>query len=235
MSTDEPRGTLPSRVQHPQNPDPQEPPAQPSALDPLARGERNRLHRLGYKNEHIVGLGLAQARRIIQLQIPRIKDEAASALPPSGHSQAAAAYSDERVDDIRGPEPTAGLEILIDEFTQRCIDGDSPLDAVINECQAAYPNDVIRLVDPTLPPVAGTQFQQIHRTNGDAVTVGQLFAQRMPRDVYQKSYVVPNQRLSEEMSGQRASEQERRLNLAESRYVPLEGEGLKFDRNLERL
>lgn len=205
--------------------------------DALNKRELAALHLLGYKNTDLAAMPLSEARRMLEVkrrketaQPERAAPVAQPAVQAPGFEKAAAVYSDQRLAETLAPEPTDGLEIRMDEFTQKCVAGNDPLDATIIECEAAYPDCVVRLFDPTLSEPAGTKWQTIYRVNGHAVEIGRLIAKRMPKDVYHTSYVLPNQQRSETMSGQRRpvseGDSDAPLPAAQALLVPLEGEGL---------
>lgn len=199
---------------------------------PLTPQESKKLNFLGYGKDHIAELAPERAREIIFSKSYRPGSKAfnnaqpaSMRVPDSATDEAIAARNESR-------RASSGIDILVDEYTQRCVAGDSPLDATLLECQEVFPNDVIRLINPDLPPVAGPQFQPIKRKDGTQVEVGGMFAARLPKDLYEEAYRKPNLERSHQMTGQvTRNKEDADVQLApeDMRYAPTEGKGLRTE------
>jgi hypothetical protein len=202
----------------------------PEEVAPLTAPESKKLNLLGYGKDHIAQLSPDRARAIIANKSLRPGSRAYNNAQP-----AALRVSDSQTDEAikernTGKPAPSGIDILVDEYTQKCVKGDSPLDAVLNELQEAFPDDVVRLINPDLPPVAGPALQIVHRQNGERVEVGGLVGARIPRDIYEEAYVKPNNLRSRQMTGEVSNNQREdgdvRLSGEDARLAPTEGKGL---------
>lgn len=215
--------------------------------NPLTATELAALDLLGYQAEHIAPLTPVAARDLILNKVTRPGSRAHNI---AAGSPLPDAYTDEAIAAANATRPVAsGVEIRVDEYTHKLVRGDDPLDALINECQDVYPNDVIRLINPTLPQPAGQQFQQIYSTDGKAMGTADLLAMRMPKDVYQEAYVKPNLKRSAQQMGAitqaeaighetgGAVEQSGGAAVAptERHYAPVSGKGLTIAPSLANL
>lgn len=170
--------------------------APPSAAR-LSQGELTQLYSLGYKAIDIVGVGVFELRRIISARIKKTDDVE---LPLDGVREAEY-YAPEAIAERQAGKPLAVVDVRLDEYTQRCIAGDDPLDAEILEVQQIYQNDVVRLVNPDLPPAAGPQFQQVYTKDGKARGAAGLMTQRIPKEIYDEAFRKPNLKRSRELTG----------------------------------
>lgn len=199
----------------------------------LTKQEISKLAALGYTKEHYGALPNSRAREIIAQKIYRPGSRAFNnAQPPD--MRVSDSQTDDAIQERNADKPaSSGIDIIVDEYTQRCVKGDSPLDATINECQEVFPNDVIRMINPDLPPVAGPVFQPIRRKSGEVITEGGLVAARMPRDVYEEAFVAPNNQRSRQMTGEISKNTREdgdvQLSQQDAHLAPTEGRGLRTE------
>lgn len=173
----------------------------PSKANRLTQGELNTLHSLGWKKDDMIGMGAFELRDIIRAKLKKADYDALPA--PEDGAREAEHYAPEAIAERQAGRlmATEGFDVRLDDYTQRCIAGNDPLDAEILEVQQVYPNDVIRLVNPDLPPSAGPQFQQVYTKEGKARGAAGLMTQRMPKDIYDEAFRGPNLKRSRELTG----------------------------------
>lgn len=238
MSNKERRGTPPKRGNQ-SNHQQTAAEAQPAA-DSLSKGERNRLHALGYKNEHIESLSLDGARQIIAQKTPRAGSKAHLDSLPAGF-QPPASLGDEAiaVRDEKRVQPS-GVVVTLDEYTGRLVAGDNPIDSVLLDLEARFPGRRFRAINPDLPPPPGPQFQPVFDAQGKKVTVADLEIGFMPEQVYQDFYVKQNAKRSAQMMGEITDTRPKSGDTAsgdtsvapgERAYAPVEGKGLTIQPN----
>lgn len=191
----------------------------------LNRADKNRLYRLGYKNQDILELGVFRCRTIIDKKIPK---NAKAALP--GEDAARRSLTDERINERQGdaPRPTPGLELGRDELTGkmlaasdnrfvrgsefavgdqayegRVIEGEDYVSAAIN----LFANDpanrdyLFRVIDPSKPQeMPGPEWQVWKGADGKPFKVGDGVMAFMPKDVHREAYEIPLKRQSDLMT-----------------------------------
>lgn len=204
---------------------------------PLIEPELVALELLGYQPEHIERLSLDGARAIISTRTTRPGSRA--------HNEAHGnplpdRYTDDAIREANVDRPvSSGVEVRLDEFTQQCVRGDDPIDALLLKCQAAYPGDTIRLVNPDLPQPAGQAFQQIYDTAGKPMGTGGMMAMRMPTPLYEEAYVKPNLKRSQQMMGAvtQSAREDADVQIApqDRHYAPVQGKGLTIAPELANL
>jgi hypothetical protein len=197
---------------------------------------------LGYRNEHIDALSVEQARQAIATKAYRPGSDAYLKHAPNPLTGTpgipeVARFSDEEVEKRNASRhESSGVVVTLDEYTQKCLEGKDPIDATLLDLQKRFPGNRFRAINPILPTVAGPQFQQVYDDRGQAVKVGDLMVGFMPEEVYDRAYRRPNLERSQMMAGQYtrnpADPQEGPLKPADERLVPLEGEGLQVQKNL---
>lgn len=195
---------------------------------PLDKGELSRLYMLGYKKADIQAVPVETARSFIKEDKPKPGTRAwnkknGNALPDR--------YTDEAIEERNATkaEPS-GVYVIQDEFTNRCIKGDDPIDATLNAYADANPGMRIRLVNPDLPPTAGPQFQPI----SGAERIGGLVPSFMPEEIYQEAFVKPNLRRSKQMMGEFERPKPDPQSEADQ-YAPIEGRGFSIQPNLNQM
>ncbi len=162
----------------------------------------------------------------------------------AGIPTAPSAISDEAIEERKTkskvPQATPGVAVALDEFTNNCLAGDDPLDAILIAHQERFPGNVFRLINSDLPAVAGPQFVQVRDADGKAITAGGLNLGYLPEEVYDKAYRQPNLDRAARMVGQvkdpkpiseRESGGDVSLSPADARLAPMEGGGLKIERS----
>ncbi len=210
---------------------------------PLSPEELVILDLLGYTTPEHLDRSLPELRAIIKAKTYRAGSRAfneaqGSPLPDR--------LTDDAIIEANAVRPVAsGIEVRVDEYTQACVRGDDPLDALLLQCQDAYPNDVIRLINPDLPQSGGPAFQQIYDTKGTPLGTGGLQAMRMPKAVYNDFYVKKNAQLSQNMMSAVTDTRpigdgdgrsgDTSVPVADRHYSPVQGQGLTIAPNLANL
>ncbi len=212
------------------------PPAGESTPLSLSPAESAALELLGYLPEHVQHFSADDVALIIQTRTTRPGSRAHNETQPFPLPDK---YTDEAIKEANESRAvSSGVQVRVDEFTQQCVRGDDPLDALLLQCQEAYPNDVIRLVNPDLPTPAGQAFQQIYSTDGKPLGTGGLLAMRMPKALYEEAYVKPNLKKSQAMMGgitQGKEDADVQIAPSERHYAPVQGKGLTIAPNLANL
>lgn len=212
----------------------------------VTRKDRLRLHRLGYTDDHIDRLDADRRVEILASSTPRAGSNAAISkenkrLAKAGIPAAPASISDEVTEEKKGKiQATPGVAVTLDEFTNECLRGENPLDALILAHEEKFPGKVFRLVNPDLPQVAGPQMQQVYDADRKAIGAGGLMLQYMPQEVYNEAYVRPNLDRAARMAGsikdtRAITEHEKggdlTLTAEQARLAQLEGDGLHLERS----
>ncbi len=209
---------------------------------------RSRLWSLGYSNDHIDRMGAERALEVIAAKERRPGSKAAikklkKVMTKAGLPEVPGVVADEVIQEraAKTIQATPGVAVALDEFTNNCLKGDDPLDAIIIAHQERFPGVRFRNINPDLPAVAGPQFQPVHDEKGKAIITGGMPLGFMPEDVYQESYVKPNLERAARMAGKikdpkAMSEGEKGGDLSLrpelARLVPVQGEGLHLERSV---
>lgn len=180
-----------------------------SGDEPLSKAERNKLHRLSFKNEHIDLLTPAEARQRIASGKHRpgsakaIEQNAAETgmRPPAGIDN----FTDEEIEARNAKRPQdSGLQVTRDEFTNKTlkayreeggnvvmdeysgkvIAGSDPLNAKLLEMQKQFPDRRFRWEHPNSPPRSGPTWDPVYDAAGKQIQNGELFLVWMPEAVY---------------------------------------------------
>jgi hypothetical protein len=175
---------------------------------PLNKGEVLHLSRLGWKTDDVRPMPVSQARSLITNRTYKpgsaayIKNQE-KLLQKAGLSKPdISRISDEGIAarNATKDEPS-GIDVRLDEYTQRTIRGDNPIDAALIELENAMPGMRIRAINPDLPPSAGPMWQQCYDKKGNAIQVAGLNLSFMPETVYDEHYRKPNYERSRQMTG----------------------------------
>ncbi len=209
-----------------------------ATVEPLSKSETSKLNFLGYKKADIAELTFEQARAIIANKAyrPGSAAHAKHAINPMTGTPGIpeiARFTDEAIEERNASRDTGvSAFVIADEFTHQCIRGEDPLDACLNAYAQANPGMRIRLINPDLPPTAGSQFQPI----SGAKPVGGLIPSFMPEAIYQEEFVNPNLKRSQTMAGENPREPGAVLESVGpegAHLLPLEGKGLQIQQNLK--
>ncbi len=212
-------------------------PIENAAVEPLSQSEKMRLGQLGYKASHTQKLHPELAREYLATKRYRPGSAAFNQQQPK-ELRVPDSMTDDAIElkNARLPAPS-GIKILIDEFTNACVRGDNPLDAVLLEAEAAHPGMRFRLINENLPPTAGPQFQPAYDENRKQIEVGGLKLGFMPETVYDEFYRKPNLKRSEQMTGAISRGKEDTdvsLKKEDAALVPTEGKGLHTEGNFNQ-
>lgn len=213
----------------------------------ITRKQRLKIRSLGYKDIEINRMGAEEALKVLELKKykPGTKmalKQANKIMAAAGLPQASDSITDEAVNQrkARSLQPTPGVAVTLDAFTNNCLKGDDPLDAIIMAHEEKFPGMRFRLINPDLPVVAGPQFQQVYDADRKAITQGGMNLGYMPDAVYEEAFVKPNLERAARMSGRikdpkAMSEMEDggdlTLSKEQSNLVPLQGDGLRIERS----
>lgn len=192
---------------------------------------------LGYNKADATAFAPDHARQLIAKKTRKPGSKTAAAKQPPSQGAAARSVSDAAVKS-RAPADDAprasGVVTQLDEYTQKLIEGDDPIDAQLLELEGKFPGMRFRAINPLLSQVPGPQFQPVRDDEGKQITVGDLVVGFMPEDVYDKAYRQPNFKRSKSMAGQAADgtlHGTRKYSPEEEAAVPVEGQGFKARRS----
>jgi hypothetical protein len=199
---------------------------------PLTRSEKMRLGALGYKASHTTKLHPDLAREYITSKRYRPGSAAFNKQQPK-ELRVPDSMTDEAIEAKNKtlPKPS-GVRIQIDEFTNQCVRGDNPLDAVLLEAEASHPGMRFRLINENLPPTSGPQFQPAYDENRKQIEVAGLKLGFMPETVYDEFYRKPNQKRSEQMMGavtRGKEDHDVAIQGPDGMLAPIEGKGLQTE------
>ncbi len=202
---------------------------------PLSPAEKRRLTMLGYQPTHTAKLHPDLAREYISTQRYRPGSAAFNKRQPPS-LQVPDSQTDEGIEKAnKGKTPPSGVKIQIDEFTNQCVRGDNPLDAVLLAAEAAHPGMRFRLINENLPPTGGPQFQPAYDEHRKQIEVAGLKLGFMPEAVYDEFYRKPNHKRSEQMMGAVAKkDSDVALKGEDAALAPTEGKGLTTEGNFSQ-
>jgi hypothetical protein len=213
------------KIAPPQNPinTPGEAP-EPQEFKSPTPADRKKLKALGYAPKHLEGMSREVGKDIIAAQAYRPGSRAynkahGSPLPDK--------YTDEGIEATnRSRDEESDVYVVRDEYTQKCLRGEDPINQLLLEYEAANPGKRFRLINPDLPGVAGPQFQPVYDKKGERVALADLQLGWMPDEVYVEEYQKPNLKRSRQMAGQIKLDGMDNSQAAK-KYAPTEGDRMQ--------
>jgi hypothetical protein len=203
---------------------------------PLTPTEKRKLTNLGYLATHQAKLHPELAREYITTKRFRPGSAAFNKQQPP-ELRVNPSQTDEGIEKANKTKAQpSGVKVLIDEFTNACIRGENPMDAVLIDAEAAHPGMRFRLINPDLPQAAGPQFQPAYEEAPDGtrrqIEVAGLKLGFMPETVYNEFYRKPNLERSAQLMGQiKKEDPDTTVDRSEAALVPMEGQGLHIERS----